>query len=236
VSDPTRGPEDLGELEGLPHDDPRLHALESQPRVRAQRRAYQDFVTPGDEPAGARPAEAAARLRETLERELGVAIDERSDPTRAPSERGARGQRRVQPGWLDRLFGAPWQPLGVAALLVVAGGLWLLSSSRHESAPVFRGGTRVEGWSALPAQRQSDGSVRLQWPASPGAARYAVVFLSADLREIARLEDLSTTRIDLRPGRLPVGLESGSHVLWRVVALSGADEVARSGLQPLIVP
>jgi len=244
MSDRPLEPEDLGDLADLPPDDPRRRALESQPRARAQLHAYRDFVAPGDTPEGARVAEAEARLAEALEREIGVTTfeDERSRPATASAARPAteRAPRpRARGSW-------SWLPLGlqpalaVAALIVVAGGALLVGQRLRDTRErVLRGATHgIEGGlEARATPRQLPGGrLRLEWAPAPEALSYSVVFLSPELTEIARVTNLGETHLDLRPDSLPSGLRPGGHVLWRVLAMHGADEVSRSRALPLTLP
>jgi len=243
MSDRPLEPEDLGDLADLPPDDPRRRALESQPHARAQLHAYRDFVAPGDMPEGARVAEAEARLAETLEREIGVTIseDERSRPDTAsaarPTARAPRPRARGSWSWLP----AGLQPaLAVAALIVVAGGALLMGQRLRDTRErVLRGATPGTGAgieaSATP-HRLPDGTLRLEWSPAPEALSYSVVFLSPELTEVARVTNLGETHLDLRAEALPSGLQPGGHVLWRVLAMHGADEVSRSHASPLTLP
>jgi hypothetical protein len=252
VSDHRIEPEDLGDLRELRPGDPRLEALESQPRARAQMRAYRDFVTPGDAPEGAKVTEAEARLREALERELGVPlpgapvapVGGSSVPSGADQPSDTRDRAGAPPrggGLLGALFSPRMRPaLAMAALVIVAGGAWLMTAGRREGEePIMRGSAPAGpqgGISVMPSERQPGGALRLEWAPSAEADRYAVVFQAPDLTEIARVDDLSSTHLDLDPGALPAGLQSGQSLLWHVIALRGRDEVARSATQPITVP
>ena len=86
------------------------------------------------------------------------------------------------------------------------------------------------------ARTLDDGALRLEWTPSAAADHYALVFLSPDLSEIARVADLREPHVDLRSGALPAGLTPGSHALWRVIAMRGADEVARSRTAAITIP
>jgi hypothetical protein len=48
--------------------------------------------------------------------------------------------------------------------------------------------------------------------------------------------ELTTVARTLDDGALPAGLTPGSHALWRVVAMRGADEVARSRTAAITIP
>jgi hypothetical protein len=239
MSDRRIGPDDLGEFEGLPPDDPKLAELEGQPRVRAQLRAYRDFMQPSDLPDRAEMAEAEDRLKDALERELGVSLSGR--PTGAASERAVAAAPGRGPGLFERLLGPRLRPVFAAlAIVVVAGGAWLWNASRREAGePVMRGGSppaqgelQVE---SLP-QELADGTLRLRWTPSTEATHYTVVFLSPALEELARVPGLTGPSLDLEPGALPPGLAPHSRVLWKVVAMRGADEVAHSPALPLQLP
>jgi hypothetical protein len=225
-------PEDVGGLEGLPPSDPRVRALEEQPRARALQKAYREFASPEVGIDSAEMMEAEDRLQVALEREIGVPLGE---PTEAGSSaRAVRPRRR--PGFLGALLDSQWRPaFAVAALVVVAGGAWLLTATRREGAPVMRGPeSGAVGDAAAPrAVPLPDGSWRLTWPGSADAESYEVVFLSAELTEIARVTGLRETHLDLRPDALPSGLVLGSHVLWRAHAMRGTDEVSRTAVVPL---
>lgn len=233
MSDRRIEPEDLGDLAALPPEDPRVRALDS--RARAQLRAYQEFVAPGQVPEGARVADAERKLGEALEREIGAPV---GSPTPAHS---APAAPRRGGGWLGELLAPRLRPaLAMAAVLIVAGGVWLITSApRREGAPLMRGpGPTVpeSGLVAAAPKPLPDGSLRLSWTPAAEAASYTVVFLSPDLAEITRVTDLGTTHVDLRPGSLPNGLKPGTWVLWRVLAMRGEDEVARSSTMSVSLP
>ena len=215
----TRPPEDLGALAELPPDDPRRVALEADPIAAARLRAYEEFMSPGPLPPGADLAAAEARLLAAID--VATAIPS-SARRRAPSFRFAPA-------------------LAVAAALVVAVGLWTQVVRRDDRrAPILRGSSSPEttgGWAARPAMTPlGEGRASLSWAPAPGATRYEVVFLSADLSEVARVRDLTAPTLLLDRASLPAGLTSGTTVLWRVGAYAGDDEVARSGTSPLTIP
>lgn len=222
-------PDDLSGIEDLSPDDPRVTAR--GPRARSQLRAYRDFVAPGDVPDGARVGEAEDRLRQMLEREIAGVAGAAGE--RHAAESPARGD------FWTRLLGPRLRPaFALAALVIVVSGVWLVRSSRRTEPPVMRGSEAPPAASDLASATvtRSDGSVRLEWLATPGATTYTLVFLSADLAEIARVPDVTTTNFDLRAGALPAGLTAGTPVLWRVQAMNGNDELARSKTTALTVP
>jgi len=229
-------PDELAGLEDLAPDDPRVASR--GPRARAQRRAYHDFVAPGEIPDGARVDEAAERLGQALEREIGIPLTGRTDPAAMPEHRIAPSAPS-RDGFWSWLLGPRMRPaLALGALLIVVGGVWLVRSGHQAEPHVMRGSETPPSSTDLASVSvtRDDGSVRLEWLAAPRASRYTVVFLSPGLSEIARVSDLRTTSLDLRAGALPPGLASGASVLWRVHAMSGSDEIARSRTTSIIAP
>jgi hypothetical protein len=236
MSDDRRDPDELAGLEDLPPDDPRVRAL--GPGARARLHAYHDFVAPGELPEGANLAEAERLLGETLERELGVSIGH--GPERPRGVPDAAGGPRRAGGSLAALLGPRLLPAFAAALLVaVAGGAWLVVSSRRGGEePVMRGGPGSSpGVEATASVRTlGDGTLRLEWTPTPEATGYALVFLSPDLTEIARVAKVRETRFELRAGSLPPGLPSGADVLLQVVAMRGSDEITRAQTVAIRIP
>jgi hypothetical protein len=229
-------PADLAGLEDLAPDDPRVSGR--GPRTRAQLRAYHDFVTPGEIPDGARVDEAEERLGRVLERELGVPLTGPSGPAAMPVP-PITPSAPARDGFWSWLLGPRMRPaLALGALLIGFGGVWLVRSGRQAETPVMRGAETPASPTDLASVSvtRDDGSVRLEWLAAPRADRYTVVFLSPDLSEIARVSELHTTSVDLRAGALPAGLTSGASVLWRVHAMNGNDEIARSRTTSISVP
>ena len=183
-------------------------------------RALEEFEKPGPLPDGANLPDAEARLLGALERELGVRLD--APPVRRP--RGLRSPRFLA---------------FAATLVATAGLLWSLGTLDQErEQPVLRGPAASNGaWNAQPLATPLDGGrTALAWSGAPRATGYRVTFLGEDLNELARVEDLDSTTLVLEPGRLPAGLAPGQAVLWRVTALDGRDEIARSRTSSLLVP
>lgn len=228
--------EELDALADLPHDHPRIAAL--GPRGRAQLRAYRDFLAAGEAPAGARVAEAERRLGDVIERELGVSFGGDASPAGAAGSRAMGGSPRGA-SFLDLILGPRLRPaLAVAVVVIVAGAVWLSTANRRGGEePVMRGDETAENGGDLRAVSEivDRSTVRLEWTPAAAADGYALVFLSPDLTEIARVR-VAEPRFTLNAGSLPAGLASGTSVLWRVVALHGGDEIARSRTASLIVP
>ena len=184
--------------------------------------AHDEFVRPGDLPAGANLPDAEARLLAALEKELGVPLD-----SPAPAKAALRV---VRPSRMKPL-------LAFAAVFVAGAGLvWSLGALRGDRA-VLRGGADARTWTADARATKVDARrTRLTWRAAPRASGYEVTFLSANLDEVAHVTGLSAAHCVLDRDALPAGLASGQSVLWRVSAYAGSDEVARSPAAPLVVP
>jgi hypothetical protein len=211
------------------------------PIQEARERALAAFVEPGPLPETARSEEAEAQLLAGLERELGVKLDEpaRAARARGPASDPAGGGVRA---FFSRLVAGPaWRPaLAIAAVLVVVAGAWtLFSPGRPGEEPRLRGssGDPGTGWNAgATAVPVGNGALRLAWNPAPGATRYAVVFLAADLSEVARVDDVAATELVLERDALPAGLARSTDVLWRVTAYASGDEIARSTASPVTLP
>jgi hypothetical protein len=173
-------------------------------------------------------------MGEMRERELGVPAGDA--PSRSPAARGAGETARRSGGFLDILFGPRLRPaLALAAVVIVAGAVWLSTANRRGGEePVMRGDVTA-GELRATAVAVEPGTARLEWTPSAIADGYALVFLAPDLTEIARVP-VSEARFELKAAMLPGGLTSGTSVLWRVVALHGGDEIARSRTATLVVP
>ncbi len=135
-----------------------------------------------------------------------------------PDDRPA--PRRAGPGWLARLFSPPALRFagGIAVLAIVAASAWLLA--RGPSERLERGATRPANAAVV---RAFDGGWRVTWPAVAGADAYDVVFLSADLRELARVRDVRDTQLTLHRDALPAGIVPGTPLLVEVDARNGGQ-------------
>lgn len=106
-----------------------------------------------------------------------------------------------------------------------------------ETPPVLRGPDGAAGDPLSAVSRPlAGGALRLEWHPTAGATSYRLSFLTPDLTEAGRIEDVAGTHFDLMPGSLPPGLVSGASLLWRVTAMRGADEIARSRTTTINVP
>jgi hypothetical protein len=240
MSDRGFEPDDLAELAGLSPDDPRGRALEPDPRLRARIRLLEEFEKPGSIPEGARVAEAEARLAETLGRELGVPVGRESE---SPAEERVRmseleWRRRSQSGRRRGFLGQLLTPsLAAAAVLVVVAGAWFMVSTRKSESPVMRGPTPAAPTGALVGSATPiAGGVRLAWTAHPEAQAYVVTILAPDLTEIVALDPVTETHLDFAVSARNETLAPDGQMLWRVVAVHGADEVGRSQTMSLTLP
>jgi len=192
----------------------------------ARERALQEFVSPEALPEGARMEEAEAVLQKVLEREI---------PELRESPPDVRAPVRARRSWWADL----WSPRGrlvFATLALVVVGAWLTATwTRTEREPVMRGAPTADAFAAT-ARDLSGGARRLEWRAQSGALDYTIVFVAPDLHELARVPGVADTHLDLGPGALPPGLAPGQSVMWRVVAMRGHDELARSRTAALTLP
>lgn len=216
-------PDSHDELEDLPPDDPRVQGAPGP--VRARWRAHREFVTPTQVPEGARPAEAERALADALERAIA--------PEAAGPAADVRVVRPARPAWRRR---APL--LALAAAVVVVAGIGWLATRAPDREPVMRGtpAPPARGSLATESRTLSDGTLRLEWQPAGAGASYTVVFLTPGLEERARVGDLRQNHLDLKTDALPGGLRARDQVLWRVLAMRGADEVGRSATQAVRLP
>lgn len=221
MTDPRCIPvEELGRVRELPEGAPERAHAESCPRCRAALLALAEFERAGEAlPAEAGAARAHARLDSVIE-SLTTA-----EPAPAPAAPASATPRREGPGWLARLFAPPMvrYAAGVAALAIVAAGAWY--AGRGPSERLERGEARAAGGARV--QASVDGWV-LTWAAVEGADAYDVVFLSAHLRELARISDVREPRLVLGRGALPDGVAPGVPLLVEIDARRGGDIISLS--------
>jgi hypothetical protein len=219
MSDPRFTPEEFARLLSLPPDHPDRRRAESDPGFEAWQRMLREFESPDAE---ALPKDEAAWADAELEARLADAI--------APAQ-NARRERPVRRAWWQLPATRP--ALAFASLAVVTFAAWW-GMGRGPESPVARG---VESapleWREA---RESQGTLPLEWTAAPGADSYRLVFSSARLEEVARVEGLTSTRYALDPTALPAGLERGRDVVVEVQALHGADVLLTSRSRPLRIP
>lgn len=226
-------PEEFARLAALPPDDPERVRAEADPRFEAWRRMLHAFESGAPVALDAAEARAAdAELERRLAREIGIepGANARSAGARPAAARGRGGGFRWK-AW--RL--TAWAPAAAfAAVLVVAGGLWMVAG-REPAGRVVRGGDAGRPALAVTIRAAERGS-ELSWAAVPGADRYDVTFSGGDLSEIARVEGHAETTLLLREGALPAGLTPGQEVVVEVIARRGADVLARSRAATMRLP
>jgi hypothetical protein len=214
---------------------------ERGPAERARDAAFREFVRPGALPEGARVEEAEARLGAMLEQELGVPLEEEPARTRAEPESAAAAVELRRGAPRPRHARTVWAL--AATVAVLAGVSWVALTTRpREDGRILRGTpdapSGVAGaWDARPEiQASATSGARLSWRGAPGADSYAIVFLSADLTERARVDGLVDSAFVLTPATRPAAFAAGEPGLWRVHAYAGGDELGRSAATPLTFP
>lgn len=203
--------EELARVRDLPEGAPERAHAESCPRCRAALLALAEFEREGEPlPAEAGAGRALARLEGVIDSLTG------EEPRR--SAPAAAVPRREGPGWLARLFAPPAMRFAgaFAALAIVAASAWLLA--RGPAERLERGAARASNTALV---RATEAGWHVSWPAVAGADAYDVVFLSTDLREVARVGDVHENHLTLERGALPAGITPGVPLLVEVDARSG---------------
>lgn len=204
----------LVSLDTLADDDPgRIH-VERCPRCRARLASYRSFLR-ADDVEGADPEDAEGRLSAALAL-LAAGRD---------ADRGAPGFARALRLPARR---AMRSVLSLAAVLVVAAGLWraLMPSPAGEPGALVLRGDAVPPNAplALPSRSLPDGRLSLAWRRQPEADGYRVILHDADLAEVARVDAGADSTVVVL---------SGVARFWRVVALREGDEIGHTELAPL---
>jgi len=221
---------ELADLADAPATDPRRAHVDACPRCRARLADFAAFVRDERDTA---PAELAA-----AERTLAAAVAARLDAMGAGT---TPASAQPQPPAVTPLPARPrrrvaWTAWAAAAAFAVSAG-WLVV--RH-NGPVLERGTRATAPArdrvVLLAPLRGDGAVTLRWQDVPGADRYVVRFVGADLVEVARSPGLDRASYVLERAALPTGLARGTSVLWQVVAFREGERVAASEPATLRVP
>lgn len=132
--------------------------------------------------------------------------------------------------------GWPWAEIrpALAALVIVGGGWWFLSS--RMPAPGTRLNFRDEGVLRFVASAPGDSGVTLAWNAIPGAERYVVLFSGREMQELARVVVPGDTTLALRRHALPGALVTGTEALIEVAALAGDSLLERSRARTVRLP
>jgi hypothetical protein len=223
-------PEDLGDFDALPADDPIRAHLADCPRCQARLQAYRSFLGDAGSPARSRAeSEADAALGGMIRRQFGL-LGAESGPARGPSATGRRG-----------LFSFRWRirtlilaPSAIAAAVVI------LVLARHDRteipAPAYRGSESGAAVRVESMQELADGRIRLTWHALSGADAYQVRVLDTGLNPVLAPTVSADTTADLDRSELGAAARPGSRLLWRVTALQDGEEIGTSGVEILRLP
>ena len=121
----------------------------------------------------------------------------------------------------------PWRPLAIAAGLVVAVGIGVVSRDmRTTTPPLLRGSGHTVA--LLAPEPRPDGSLLLQWRRLPDAARYRVELFTPSGRMVAGAT-LADSSYVVTPGAVAMG----DSLRWMVTAIRGDGSEARSRTERL---
>jgi hypothetical protein len=230
--------EELGEISELPDGDPRRAHLAECAHCSALVAAVREFRDPSAMPAGARPQDAALRLRGLVDHKLGLSdlpSGEGVDPRR---RRDARSPRHP---WLSSLWRPPLRPAWglAAACLVVVGFLTLVRHQSETPGPIVTRNAQPHMGHALllhPARALPAGQILLSWEPVEGADGYEVLLLDTNLTVRERLPAGSDPTASVEGDRLRELFGDRQSILWQVRALRGGDELLHSPPERLQVP
>jgi hypothetical protein len=220
--------EDLGTLDELDPDHPRLLHLDRCPRCRSLDTAYREFRKPSPDAAlDADLRDSRSRLTATIRKHV------YGDGT-APSS--------GEPGsFFGRLFSTRLlRPAGATAavmLTVVVMFIVLQPSAPPSEEIILRGSPESTGEIKLfPPLVTANGSVEFRWATTLEAESYQVLLRSTGLDELARLEPVADTVFVLLPDSLPTLRDTDGLVFWQVIALRDGNEIAISPMDALRLP
>ena len=143
-----------------------------------------------------------------------------TDPaTRAVGELGA-----VRPIGARRRL--PWRPLAIAAGLVVAVGIGVVSRGARTTTPLLRGSGHTVA--LLAPEPRPDGSLLLQWRRLPDATRYRVELFTPSGHMV-----VGATLADSSYVVTPGAVAAGDSLRWMVTAIRGDGSEARSRTERL---
>ncbi len=223
MADPCFDPEKFDELLDLPQGDPRKEHLAGCSACRSLLLAYRRFLDPSDLPNGAQPGPAGKELSRFLAEQLDK---DSSEPSVPP--------------FSSRLLAAltgPWLRPGLAlvAVFLIIGVFWV--NGDGPSLPGHSGVVRdlpaedAMTWRLLPPARLEAGGLELAWEPYLEAESYRVQLLDASLLELGSFDSARAPRFEI--GAASIAALTGEARFWRVLAISGGDEVARSGTRSL---
>ena len=211
----------LDELLELPEGDPRRDAMLRDPAVRALYDSYAAFMQA--ESAGVpgldRAQDALSRFRG--EHIAGGAVEAREERPRAV-------RAKPGPSFWERLFSPGWRPaLAFAALVIVAGAVFLTMQPRRPSNVVVLRGGRGGEMELLPA-RVTERGVELTWRSVSDADSYEVLFYTTKLEQLATLGETAETTATVPASMRTLMARGDIEVLYRVVARRQGDELSHS--------
>jgi hypothetical protein len=228
--------EEMDGILGLDPTHPRRRHLESCPRCSARLLVYKEFIEDLSPAPGSDTRDAAVRLRQAFDEELGRRQMREGTEARPTSSWTGRfwwlRPRTIQPAW------------ALAAVLFVAGALYAGShyrSTRGDSdllrSTPPSGAVSDRGTVELMAPRIGPGGeIEMRWHAVPNADAYRVRLVGADLADLAHFEPIPDTRLSLRRDQIPRSLSAGDVIGWEVVAMRAGQEIARSPVSTIRIP
>ena len=207
MTDQCLDPGEIGEIAGLPADDPRRRHLDTCPHCRGLARALDIFLEPGNTSDLGDVAGADAELQARL----ATAIPGRSTGTNPSTSRR-------------------WPMLAMAAVLALCAlGLTATEILRQRDSALPQLDRRQRGDSRdtrLIVVRTTNG-LHIAWPGIPAADEVVYVFLSDDMDELGR---------HVAPGvlQLAVGDQLSAATYCQAFAVLQGDTVGRSGITGLM--
>lgn len=204
--------EQFGELQALAPTHPWWRHLQACARCRSRYLSYTEFLGADTVDAGARPQAARAHLDRLIEREF-------------------RPARPRHASWRWRLMIlAPATCAALAAVLLVT-----RPERRDADVPVLRGDVVPAGPRIVATVVADDGGLLLSWEPVAGATSYRIGIFDEGLRPLFETS-VGGCDFGLIPGRdLPAASE-GAELVWRVTALEGSQEIARSEVGVIRLP
>ena len=226
-------PEEFSRLMALPEDHPDRRRAAASAQFEAMRRMLGEFERPVDALLSAEQVEAASL---ELQRRLAAAA---APVDRVPATPDAERMHAKPPSIVARTLGwlnAPAGRVGLAFVcaVVVVGVTWW-STHRSPREEAVRGVPESGAFEIAVAHESHDG-LTLHWNPVAGAEAYRVVFLGADLAEIAHVDVTRGTEFMLRRAALPAGAPSGGRVSIEVVAVRDGATVATTPARSLLLP
>lgn len=230
---------EFARLAALPEDHPERRRAADSPEVQARLAMLREFETPSPSPLSDAEATREARVisARVLARlaKIGFVEGRMTLEDMTARRRKAAALTRSRRPWLERGLGpdANRAAIAFAALVIVAGVGWF---AMRTPEPRATRGVTPSGGLIIESARLDGGTLTLRWTEVTGAEHYRVIFYGADMRERARLENVSEPTLALVAGTLPAGLESGEQTLVEVTAMKRADPLMTSAPRLIRLP